>query len=161
MARKYLEEITIENARILFRNFRGLPGKFNSQGNRNFCVVIEDPELAQKLNEDGWNIRVLAPRDEDDTPTHYMQVKVNFNGNNPPRAYMVTSKNKILLDEETIDELDTADLLNVDLIIRPYSWDINGKTGVTGYLKIGYFVIDEDIFSSKYEDAYEAPFEED
>ena len=142
------DNINIENARIGFRNFSGREGKFNPAGSRNFCVFI-DVDAAEILEEDGWNIKWLEPRDEEEAPQAYLQVAVSYE-NYPPRILLITSSGKTMLDEDTVSLLDWAEIKNVDLIVRPYNWEVNEKTGVKAYCKSMYITIIEDEFEKKY-----------
>ncbi len=147
MAKKNL---VIENATIVFRNFEGKEGKFNPAGRRNFCVLL-DKDTAKSLSKDGWNVKELNPREEGDDPQPYLQVSLNYNAY-APNVYLVSSKGKNRLDENDVKILDWADLANVDMVIRPYEWDVNGKKGIKAYLKTMYAVIEESPFEEKYMD---------
>lgn len=141
--------VTIENARIGFRNFTGKEGQFNPAGQRNFCVFLE-PDLADVLATDGWNVKWLEPRSPEDDKQAYLPVSVVYN-QYPPMVTLITSSGKNILDEETINILDWAEFGQVDLIIRPYNWDVNGKRGVKAYLKTMYITIVEDELAKKYQ----------
>lgn len=142
--------IRIEGARIGFRNFSGEEGRFNPKGRRNFCVFLEE-DIAKDMEKEGWNVKWLQPREEGDEPQAYLQVKVVF-GKIPPKIVLVTGRGKTRLDEDTVNILDWAEIQNVDLIIRPYNWEVNGDTGVSAYIKTMYVTLREDEFESKYYD---------
>lgn len=145
--------ISIENANILrgtFRNFAGKPGKYNrAGGSRSFCVAIDDPDFAQQLIDEGWNVRIRTAREEGDPPSYYIQVAVRFE-NYPPNIYMLTRRNRVRLDEDSVKNLDYAEIVEADVIISPSNWEVNGNTGIKAYLDTMYVTIEEDEFAEKY-----------
>lgn len=147
--------ITIEDAKLIFRNFSGNKTEFNEEGNRNFGVILDD-DLAEVLKRDGWNVKYLKPRKDD--PDEYRQpwlpVKVKF-GKFPPIVQLVTSKGRVKLDEQTIGQIDWFEwdsIERADLIIRPYNYPaIAGRNaGVSAYLKTLYVKIYEDEITRRY-----------
>lgn len=144
--------VQIDDARIIYRNFAGAPSKFNREGDRNFAVVIEDQDIAEALTEKGWNVKIKPPREEGDEPFMFLPVKVKFNERGP-RLYLQNSlggRNRVTLDEDTVGILDNVDIINVDLDIRPYDWDVQGKTGRTAYLQSICVTQEVDRFLDRY-----------
>ena len=120
------------------------------QTSGNFCIFLAY-ELGKTLERDGWNVKWLEPRDKDDDEQAYIQVAVSYD-NIPPKLVLVSSKGKTILTEETVNILDWAEIKNVDVIVRPYNWEVNGNTGVKAYVKSLYVTIVEDEFADKYYD---------
>ena len=133
--------ITIEGATIKYRNFAGREKGHNPEGRRNFCVVF-DEETANRLRADGWNVKLDKYGDE------VLEVTVSYR-NYPPRVVQVSGNNQRVLTEKQLANLDQAEIINSDLIIRPYNYTVNGKSGVKAYLKVGYFTIQNE-FGGKY-----------
>lgn len=141
--------LQIDDTRIIYRNFRGEGGKFNREGDRNFAVVIPKQELADELLNRGWNVKIKPPKDEEDSQFMYLPVKVKFNDRGP-QVYLRTGDRVNCLDAETISMLDDIDIRSVDLDIRPYDWDVNGKSGRTAYLQSIEVIQEIDRFAARY-----------
>lgn len=148
--------VTMENVRIIFRNFAGKEGMYNREGDRNFAVLLDDPKTVEAMEQDGWNIKRLRAREEGEIEQPYLQVSVNFKGR-PPRIVMITSRGRTTLKEDECEILDWADIRTVDLIVRPYEWAVNGKTGVKAYLQSIFVTIEEDALELKYADVDDIP----
>ena len=144
--------LQIDDARIVYRNFSGTGSKFNREGDRNFAVVIPDQDIADELVNRGWNVKIKPPRDEDDTPFMFLPVKIKFNERGP-KVYLQSGDKTVELDEESIDCLDDVDILSVDLDIRPYDWEVNGKQGRTAYLQSIHVVQEVDRFAARMQQA--------
>lgn len=141
--------LQIDDARIIYRNFRGEGSKFNREGDRNFALVIPDQDMADALVREGWNVKIKPPRDEEDEPFMFLPVKVKFNDRGP-QVYLKTGDRVNRLDEESIAMLDDIDILSVNMDLRPYNWDVNGKIGRTAYLQSIEVIQEIDRFAARY-----------
>lgn len=153
-----LKPVVMEGMRIVFRNFAGKEGQYNREGDRNFGVILP-PDVAEQMLADGWNVKYLKPREDDEEgeETPWIQVSVNFDAGRPPTILMITSRGKTKLDKDNVEQLDWVDIAQdesgtpkVDLIVRPYHWEVSGRSGIKAYLQTMYVTIEEDDLARKY-----------
>jgi hypothetical protein len=140
--------IVIENAKITFRNFSGAESQYNPKGRMNFAVLLDDDTASMLLN-DGWNVRMTKPREDEEEGKPYLPVAVSY-ANMPPKIVLVTSRGKTVLTEETVHLLDYAEIETVDLTLNPYRWNVGDKSGIKAYLKSMWVTIVEDELEHKY-----------
>lgn len=151
---KKIPPITIENAHLIYRNFAGAAKKFNAKGLRNFNVLL-DVDLAKVLEKDGWNIKWDDPKEDGDLPQARIKVAVRFD-NYPPRIILITKNGKTILDEDSVDILDWAEIERADVVLTGSSWDVQGKQGIKAYLRKAFVTLSEDDLESKYSDVSSA-----
>lgn len=143
--------LVIDDARIIHRNFAGVGGKFNREGDRNFSVVIPTQEMVDALVAEGWNVKIKPPREEGDEPFMYLPVKIKFTDRGPAVYLKAGTNDPVKLSEGSIDCLDEIDIASVDMDIRPYDWVVNGKEGRTAYLQSIHVVQNLDRFAARYD----------
>lgn len=140
--------LQVNDARIIYRNFRGEGSKYNREGDRNFAMIIPNQELADELIAHGWNVKIKAPREEGEDPFMYLPIKVKFNDRGP-HIYLMTGDRTNRLEEDMVPMLDDIDICSVNLDIRPYDWEVNGKTGRTAYLQAMKVIQEIDRFAAE------------
>lgn len=146
------ETVTLEDVEIIFRNFTGRKGMYNAEGDRSFAVKLT-PEWAEELKNRGWNIKYLRPNEDEEVGPAYISVKVNFDGPRPPKIYMISpsSKRRTQLGVGEVEILDYVDILQIDLILNPFPYDFNGRSGISVYLDSLYVTIIENALEVKYD----------
>ena len=145
------ENLQLENCTLgrgSYRNFAGEKSQFNPQGKRTFVVILDEAK-GHELEDAGWHIRWREPRDEDDDRMALLTVEVRF-GDYPPRIMLISGGNRTMLDESNIAILDSAEIANCDLIVRPYNWEVNGNSGTKAYVRSMYVTLQDDDFGGKY-----------
>lgn len=151
--------VILEGVRLVYKNFAGAEGKYNRAGDRNFSVVLND-EQAEEFKKAGWNVKSKPPREDGDLWFHHLPVAVSFKGR-PPRLVLVTKvldrnsgeyvKARVPLGEEECEMFDYVDAQEIDIILRPYRWNVSGNTGTKAYLHAIYVTLNQDRLELKYE----------
>lgn len=117
-----------------FRNFSGKKTEYNKTGDRKFTVFLPS-DVADELEDMGWFIKRKPPYREGDDPQNQLDVAVAFDPY-PPTITLITHDGvRTILNESNVEILDNTDIARADLEIRPYNWEVNGKTGTKAYVK--------------------------
>lgn len=148
------DNLVIENARIIYRNFSGGPTPFDPVGGKRTFSVEIDREQAEALEEMGWKVKYGKPREDGEEPRIHLPVSVRYHPRvKPPTVKLINSRGQVSIDEEAIDMFDFMSFKKVDLILRPYYWKLtNGTEGVKNQLASIYVTIQEDELQLKYAD---------
>ena len=146
-----VNNINIEGATIIWKNFSGERDRFNP-GKRGFSVVIDDAVMADELKQEGWNIKERPLQEGADPSEQEWTLPVKLNMNRYTQVWLIVGNHKTLLDENTVAQLDVVDIIDCDISIRPYEWEMSGRTGITAYVDSMYVTIRENKFAEKYAD---------
>lgn len=150
---KQLGNVLFEGATIGFKNFKGAEGRFNREGERSFAIFLDNDEVVNELLADGWNVKFPKPNPdiepEEDTRNPYLPVEVKFS-NFPPKIVLITGEHHEFLNEDNVAVLDNLRAENVDVIVRPYTWAVNGNSGVKAYCHELYVTAADEALSAKY-----------
>lgn len=156
--------IAIDDTRFIFAtNFSGLPenDRFGDT-RRKANVLIPDPEQAKDLIKSGFKVRETKPRQDDDpdefVPDYFVTAVLKYRNRNglpvkyPPKVYLVSGDaDPILLDEETVGQIDAMRIKNVNIILNAYEYDpVNNAYSL--YIRTMYVEqdLDDDPYAARY-----------
>lgn len=171
--------LNVEQAGMIYKNFSGKPTKVNPAGGKRTFSLVLTKEYAERLDAQGWNIKVKEIRDqlqdgemtrtvswsdyvnnyqtEFDHALIYTEIVVNENSEYPPRIYKVSEfngeKTMALVPPEQWFRMDESELMNVDVVIHPYTHgrSIANPDAKKGYLKSMYaMAVPVNDFGGKY-----------
>lgn len=151
MAMQQRETVTFRDATIIFKNLSGEAKKFNAEGVRNFAVLI-DEQQSRELEQQGWNVKPLKRREEDDEQLYFLKVSVSYKIR-PPRVWLISSAGRSLLGEGLVGMLDQLETNKIDLVISAYDWRLDtGASGRKAYLQSMFATMYEDELELEYAD---------
>lgn len=154
------ENLVMKNVtRMRFKNFSGKATQKNNEGNRNFSIIIPE-DLAQQLNEEGWNVRY---REIDDQ--WLLKVHVSYQYKKPD-IKTITTNSKVVtrITERTVDQLDWASIESYDVNIEASNKTyLNGEGREThsAYLQSMNVYVTEDPIANMWQIQDEVPYEEE
>lgn len=166
--------ITVDDTKFIFQtNFSGDPNRDRyADPRRKANILIPDASQAKELIKMGVKVRETRPRPDDDPDTFQPEYfvcavlkyrnKFNEPVKYPPKVYLVSDGNPVLLDEESVCAIDQMRVKNVNVVLNPYEYDPENN-GVSLYIRTMYVEqdLDDDPYAARYRhhvEDEEAPF---
>ena len=142
-------------------NFKGAPTKVNTiGGKRTFNLVIPE-RMVKELEDDGWKIRSIPPRDDQDDILYFTEIVLNMEKKVEPDIYLCSEfggrKRKTRLHGDDVGMLDDIRFERADVNIYPHV-HANGVKGHCNQLVV--IQARNDLFDGDY-DEYEEVTDED
>ena len=104
-------------------NFSGDPTQVDPRGGKRTFKIALPEEEALRMQEDGWNIKYMPPRDEQDDPLYFTEIVLNMEKRIEPEIYVCTEwdgrKKKSRLHGDDVGQLDGMRFLKADVNIFP------------------------------------------
>lgn len=149
-----LPDLIIEDLEFVYRpNFSGAVERYNKEGNRYFNAKI-NPEIAEALARDGWNIKWTKPGENHPSPNEFVPepfvvVTVGYKFR-PPTVVLIRDGRQTAITENTIALLDSTEFENIDVAIRGVYWENDQGSGYKAWLKSFYGTVKMDDLDRKY-----------
>lgn len=163
--------IKIDNTRFKYdTNFSGDPSKDRYADNRRKAnIIIPDVEQAKDLVKAGFKVRQTTPHNDEDpnefVPEYFITAVLKYRNRYgepvkyPPKVYLVSGDaDPVLLNEDTVGQIDKMRVKNVNVILNPYEYDsVNG--GKNLYIRTMY--VEQDLDDDPYAELYRRRRDED
>lgn len=145
--------VIIEDTKFIFdTNFSGDPrrDRFGST-QRKGSIVIPDIEQARRLIDEGYTVKLTRPKEGEEegfVPKYFVQIKINYDSQWPPRVYLITDSGETLLNADTIGNVDDIWVDKVNVVLNKYE-SVNGKSLWIKSMEV-FQKVDEDPISMRH-----------
>lgn len=139
-------------------NFSGHPTKVNPQGGKRTFNVVLTEDVATELQNEGWNIKMIPPRtDDQEDNLYFTEIVLNMEKKVEPDVYLCTEwagkKKKTRLHGDDVAQLDDIRFARADVNIYPHVHD----RGVKGHCnQLVVIQAKNDLFDGIYDEYEEA-----
>ena len=143
-----LEIFDVLGEELRWKNFEGREDKWGN-ARRNFSIRLPE-DVAQQLHEDGWNIQYL----DSDKYDPGLKVSLTFNYK-ALEIFQISGENgkrMRKLDEETVCNLDYAEIDHCDIIINARTSD--QYDGISAGLETMWIYLKRNDLKDRYESRY-------